>query len=210
MAADENVTQFITVDDIIKRLQDVMAADNNELKRQIGGAVDLETILENTSINPPMSFHVAYVGSTPEDQDILNGEPTARLRDNFVVYAVFNVEKFNGRKPQSMVPKVRQQLNWALWGWEFGSTSEAPEEGYYPMRIDGDSVEYIDRGRYIHVFNYSTAVEIDGNDRYLEGDITPFDSLYSRWEIGEDEGGNTTCKDLDIINIYNDGQPLES
>lgn len=195
MATDE-----VSVNHIIKRLQDIMASNNNELKKAIGGAIDLETVLDRTSIEP-MSFHVAYIGSSPVQQFVKTGEPQAEIKDNFGVYVVIDVTKFNGRSAQAMIPAIKEQLIFALWGWEYSSS-------HYPFTFDGDNVEYFDRGRYIHVFNFGSEYRIDGSDKYQEGNLTPFDSLYSDWIMGKDEDGNIIKKDLDIINIYNNGDPL--
>jgi hypothetical protein len=195
----------INVSDVIKRLQDVMAANNANLKKAIGGAVDLDTVLDRSSI-APMSFQVAYVGSTPAEQTTRTGAGQAQLTDGFAVYVVINVKEFNGRSAQSMIPTIKAQLLNALWMWAFGGLNE--ENNHYPMEFKGDSVEYFDRGRYVHSFLFTTDYQIDQSDAYQEGNPTPFDSLYSTWIIGEDEDGNQIDKDLDIVNIYNEGEPL--
>ena len=176
-----------------------MAAGNDQLKKAIGNAVDLDTVLDRTSIEP-MSFHVAYIGSSVAAQEA-EGSPTARVTDNFGIYVVIDVAQFNGRTAQAMIPAIKQQLIYALWTWTYGKS-------HYPFEFNGDNVEYFDRGRYIHVFNFSSDYQLDAGDKYQEGNLTPFDSLYSDWIMGKDEDENIIKKDLDIINIYNDGDPL--
>ena len=196
----------VGVNDVILRLQNVLAKDNEELKKCIGGAVDVKTILDDTSI-APMSFHVAYVGSTtPEEQ--VNAATRYVATKTFTIYVVLNVDKFNGRYPQACIPKIEEQLTYTLFGWE-------PNHCHHPFKYVGDSMEYLDRGRYIHAFTYSVDYEFNitwdefGNSNiYVEGDVTPFDSLYTDWIIGKDEDGNETVSEFDIINIYNDGEPL--
>lgn len=197
----------IGVNEVIKRLQDTMAKDNDELKKSIGGAVNLETILDNTSIHP-MSFHVAYTGATPDEQYVYSNE-YIKLRKNFTVFVVLNVEKFNGRLPQSLIPKVEERLIYSLWCWDFDLKTD---NCHGAMTYDGDEVIYVDRGRYLHAFNFSIDytvqyTEID-DEIYDDGGITFFDTLIADYFVGQDDEGNDIYNRQEIINIYNEGEEL--
>ena len=194
----------ININDVIKRLQDVMADGNKDLKKAIGGAVDLDTILKRTSHNP-MAFSVTYAGSTIPEQYV-NANEQITMTKNFEVAVTLNVEKFNGRHPQSLIPGIEEQLIHSLWCWDFD------RETHGPMIYEGDDTLYFDRGRYIHLFRFSVDYylrytefdcEIHGDD-----DVGFFDTLYSEWRAGFDEAGNETVQEQLIENIYNSGEPL--
>tara|TARA_R110001599_G_scaffold210877_4_gene408265 strand:+ start:9989 stop:10534 length:546 start_codon:yes stop_codon:yes gene_type:complete len=181
-----------------------MAHDNQELKEAIGGVADLDIVLEKNSINP-MSFHVAYIGGGT-DLELLNSNTEIVLLKQFAVYVVLNMDKFNGRAPQSLVPIVEEQLMHSLWGWHYDDLVN-----HGPMMYVSDNVEYTDLGRYVHSFRFAveytvqyTADEIHQDD----GNITPFDTLINTYLVGKDDADNDITSVQNIVNIYNEGDPL--
>ena len=197
----------ISVNDIIVRLQNTMGKGNKELSDAIGGAVDVDTILDNTSI-APMSFHVAYAGSSPKEEYV-NANEEIVITKQFAIYVVLDMEKFNGRLPQSMVPIIEQQLINALWCWDF-DLIDANNHG--PMMYGGDNVEYLDRGRYVHSFLFNVEYTVQyseiGVEIYNDGDIALFDTLFADYFVGTDSEGNEIYNHQEIYNIYNEGEPL--
>lgn len=183
---------MMNVNDVIRRLQDVMADGNDILKESIGGVVDLETMLEMTSMKP-ISFHVSYGGSTPVEQNVLIGASDVTLSDIFVIYVCIDVKHLNARSAQAMIPTIKQNLMISLFGWEYGDN--------YPFSYGGDSVEYNDAGQYVHSFTFATTYRIE-NDEMIDSLITPFDSFYADIMVGENIVKATA------LNLYNDGDPL--
>jgi hypothetical protein len=193
----------VGVNDVIVRLQDVLAENNPSLKEAIGGAVDLDTVLDRTSMNP-MSFHVAYGGATIPDQYIHSNQEVV-LDKAFSVYVVLNTDKFNGRYPQSLLPTIERQLIHALWCWEIDDCHDA-------FLLAGDAVEYIDMGRYVHRFDFTVRytiqyTEID-DEIHNDDEIGFFDTMFNKYFVGEDSEGNEQYSDQLIENIYNSGEPL--
>ena len=199
------MAQAISVDDVIKRLQDVIAKDNIELKKAIGGAVDLDTVLDRTSI-APMSFHVAYIGSSPVEQQV-NANELVELDKEFVIYVVLDTDKFNGRLPQSLIPIVEEQLIHAMFCWDFDL---ATINNHGPFTYNGDNVEYFDMGRYVHSFRFAVpyTVQFTDDEIYIDNDVTFFDTFIGAFDVGEDDDGNEITSPVEIYNIYNEGQPL--
>lgn len=183
---------MVNVQDIIMRLRDKLT-DSEEQEKRIGGAVDLDIVLDKNDMFP-ISYHVAYVGT--EVNDDVEWNIQSWLREVFRVYVVFNLEAFNGRSVQGQLPVVRTALNKALYGWRVNNW-------VHPMMIGGDQIESIDLGRYVHSFDFTSIYELGSEDGVDdEGDVTPFDKFYSTWHIGEDSEGNITKFDTKIEQLY--------
>jgi len=183
---------MINVQDIIMRLRDKLT-DDKEQEKRIGGAVDLDIVLDKNDMHP-ISYHVAYAGTSVQ-QDV-EWNTQSWLREEFRIYVVFNLEAFNGRSVQGQLPVIRRALNKSLYGWQ-------ASKYIHPMMVGGDQVESIDLGRYVHSFDYTAVYEIDSEDGVDDaGDPTIFDKFYGTWRVGEDEEGNETSFEAKIENLY--------
>lgn len=187
---------MVNVQDIIMRLRDKLT-DSEEQEKRIGGAVDLDIVLDKNDMYP-ISYHVAYAGTSVQEDVEWNTQ--SKLREEFRIYVVFNLEAFNGRSVQGQLPVIRTALNKALYGWQ-------ASEYNHPMMVGGDQVESIDLGRYVHSFDFSAVYELGSEDGVDDaGDPTIFDKFYSTWNIGEDDEGNITSFDTKIEELYS-GDP---
>ena len=187
---------MININDIIVRLRDKLTSDEEQEKR-IGGAVDLDIVLDKNDMHP-ISYHVAFAGTSVVEDTEWNTQ--SKLREEYRIYVVFNLEAFNGRSVQAQLPVIRQALNKALYGWRVN-------EYMHPMMIGGDQVEFIDLGRYVHSFDFSSVYELGSEDGVDDaGNIDIFDKFYSTWLIGKDEDGNDTTFETKIEELYS-GNP---
>jgi hypothetical protein len=183
---------MINVQDIIVRLRDKLT-DSEEQEKRIGGAVDLDIVLDKNDMFP-ISYQVAYAGTSVQEDVEWNVQ--SWLREEFRIYVVFNLEAFNGRSVQGQLPVIRQALNKALYGWQ-------PNMYVHPMMIGGDQVESIDLGRYVHSFDFTAVYELGSEDGVDDaGNVDIFDKFYGTWLIGKDEDDNPTTFETKIENLY--------
>jgi len=183
---------MVNVQDIIMRLRDKLT-DDKEQEKRIGGAVDLDIVLDKNDMYP-ISYHVAYAGTSIQEDVEWNVQ--SKLREEFRIYVVFNLEAFNGRSVQGQLPVIRTALNKALYGWRIS-------DYVHPMMIGGDQVESIDLGRYVHSFDFTSVYELGSEDGVDdEGDIDIFDKFNSLWYVGEDSESNPTSFETKIENLY--------